>query len=158
MAAVFAACSTGALVLQTTVLHALPLIPDLTLILCVYAALHHRSALGACGAFLLGYSLDSCSGAPVGVNAFAMSLVFAVVAAVSRYLWVSNPIAVVAMICLGVVLKTGAFLLLTAVGELSEAARVMVARYVVWDVAAAVLFTPAVFALLHRSEQATQRA
>lgn len=144
----------GALLLQTTLLHQLPFIPDLMLILCVYLGLYHQSVGGASGAFFLGYFLDSCSGAPVGVNAFALSLVFATVAAISRYLWLSNPLTIASMVGLGVVLKTGVFFLLSGFSQLTEGAQTVVARYLMWDVVVAVLLTPAVFALLYRGEHA----
>ena len=146
--------SAVALLLQTTLLHQLPFMPDLMLILCVYLGLYHQSVGGASGAFFLGYFLDSCSGAPVGVNAFAMSLVFAAVAAASRYLWLGNPLTVASMVCLGVVLKTGAFFVLSGFGQLTEGAQMIVALYLMWDAVVAVLLTPMVFALLYRGEHA----
>lgn len=146
--------SAGALLLQTTLLHRLPLVPDLMLILCVYLGLYHPSVGGASGAFFLGYFLDSCSGAPVGVNAFALSLVFATVAALSRYLWPGSPLTIAVMVGLGVVLKTGAFFVLSGLGQLTEGARVVVAHYLMWDAVVAIVLTPAIFALLYRGEHA----
>ena len=153
----FALSGVGALLLQTTLLHQLPLIPDFMLILCVYLGLHHQSVGGASGAFFLGYFLDSCSGAPVGVNAFAMSLVFVMVMAISRYLWLGNPLTIASVVCFSVILKTGAFFLLSGLGQLAEGAQPMVVRYLMWDAVVAVLLTPAVFALLHRGERAGYR-
>lgn len=147
----------GAFVLQTTLLHYLPLMPDLLLIFCVYLGIHHRSAGGATGAFLLGYGLDSCSGAPVGMNAFAMSLIFAVVALASRRLWLPNPLSVLSLVLLAVVLKTGAFVFLSEIGYLTAVLQPMVARYVVWDAAVALLLTPLVFAMLYRGEALADR-
>ena len=141
-----------AILLQTTAFHYLPWIPDLLLILCVYLGIYHRSAAGAAGAFFLGYGLDTCSGVPVGMNAFAMSLVFAGVTAVSRCLWLTNPLSVLFMGFLAVVLKTGAFLLLGEFGELTEVFQPMVARYVMWDATVAMALTPLVFTLLYRGE------
>jgi hypothetical protein len=72
-------------VLQTTVQRLLPLgpiVPDLILILCVYWGLHHPTVGAAVGSFLLGYSVDIISSRLLGINAFAMSLVF--IAALSR--------------------------------------------------------------------------
>jgi rod shape-determining protein MreD len=143
----------SAILLQTAILPRFPLIPDLLLILCVYLGIYHRSVGGATGAFFLGYGLDSCSGAPVGMNAFAMSLVFAVVTAIARCLWLSNPFSVLLMVCLAVVLKTGAFLCLGEFGQLATVLQPVVARYMIWDAAVAVLLTPAVFTLLYRGEQ-----
>jgi rod shape-determining protein MreD len=147
------ACSgVSAVLLQTTVFHYLPWVPDLLLILCVYLGIYHRSAGGAAGAFFLGYGLDTCSGVPVGMNAFAMSLVFAGVTAASRCLWLNNPLSVLSMVFLAVVLKTGAFLFLGEFGEPAEVLQPMVARYVMWDATVAMVLTPLVFTLLYRGE------
>lgn len=143
----------SAVLLQTTILHNLPSIPDLLLIFCVYLGIYHHSVGGATGAFFLGYSLDSCSGAPVGMNAFAMSLVFAVVTATARCLWLNNPLSVLFMVFLAVVLKTGAFLCLGDFGQLAILLQPMVARYVMWDAGMAMMLTPVVFTLLYRGEQ-----
>jgi len=142
----------SAILLQTTAFHYLPWIPDLLLILCVYLGIYHRSAGGAAGAFFLGYGLDTCSGVPVGMNAFAMSLVFAGVTALSRCLWLTNPLSVLFMVFVAVVLKTSAFLFLGAFGEITEVFQPIVARYVMWDATVAMVLTPLVFTLLYRSE------
>ena len=63
------------LLLQTTLLHLLPIspvVPDLTLVLCVYLGLYHPTVGAALGAFLLGYSIDIVSSRIIGLNAFAM--------------------------------------------------------------------------------------
>jgi rod shape-determining protein MreD len=146
-------CSgVSAILLQTTAFHYLPWIPDLLLILCVYLGIYHRSAGGAAGAFFLGYGLDTCSGVPVGMNAFAMSLVFAGVTALSRCLWLTNPLSVLFMVFVAVVLKTSAFLFLGEFGEITEVFQPIVARYVMWDATVAMVLTPLVFTLLYRSE------
>jgi rod shape-determining protein MreD len=144
-------------VLQTTLLHALPLIPDLLLILCVYLGIYHRSVGGATGAFFLGYGLDSYSGAPVGMNAFALSLVFAVVTLTARCLWLSNPLSVFCLVFLAVVLKISAFFFLGEFGHLTTVLQPMVAQYVVWDAAVALLLTPVVFAVLYHGESLAGR-
>ena len=99
----------GAILLQTTLLHLAPIgpaIPDLILVICVYLGLRHQSVGGAVGAFFLGYMLDTFSGTDVGINAFAMTLVFLMVYLLSRRLWIegglSNSLAVFA----AAVLKT----------------------------------------------------
>jgi len=148
---------TSAVLLQTTVFHYLPWIPDVLLILCVYLGIYHRSVGGAAGAFFLGYGLDSCSGVPVGMNAFAMSLVFAGVAAAARCLWLNNPLSVLSLVLLAVVLKTSALLFLGEFGELAVVLQPMVARYVMWDATVAMVLTPLVFTLLYRGEPADHR-
>jgi rod shape-determining protein MreD len=143
----------SAIVVQTALLSHFPFIPDLLLIFCVYLAIYHHSAGGAAGAFFLGYGLDSCSGAPMGTNAFALSLVFAVVTATARCLWLNNPLSFLFIVLLAVVLKTGAFLCLGELGPLTILLQPMVARYVAWDAALALLLTPVVFTLLYRGEE-----
>jgi len=86
-----------------------------------------------------------------------MSLVFAMVMAISRYLWLGNPLTIVSVVCFSVILKTGAFFLLSGLGQLAEGAQPVVVRYLMWDAVVAVLLTPAVFALLHRGERAGYR-
>ena len=142
----------ASILLQTTLAHHLPFVPDFLLILCVYLGIYHRSVGGAAGAFFLGYGLDACSGAPVGINAFAMSLVFATVSAAARQLWLQNPASVLCMVFLGVLLKTTAVLLLSDLGQFDLLLRTTAARYVVWDATVAMLLTPMVFTLLYRGE------
>ena len=141
-----------AIVLQTTLVVYFPFFPDFLLILCVYLGIYHRSVGGAAIAFFLGYGLDSCSGAPVGMNAFAMSLVFATVSVSSRQLWLNNPLSVLSLVFFAVVLKTGAFLLLSDFGPLDLFLQPLLAQHLVWDAMAAVLLTPFVFTLLYRGE------
>lgn len=141
-----------AVLLQTTLAHRLPVVPDFVVIFSVYLGIYHRSVGGAAGAFFLGYALDSCSGAPVGTNAFALSLVFAIVSAIAGQLWLSNPLSVLCMVFLGVLLKAGAVLLLTDFGRFEFLLEPTLARYVVWDAAVAMLLTPVVFTVLYRGE------
>src|SRR5918996_4912879 len=80
--------------LQTTFLHLLPIgpvVPDLILVLCVYWGLHHPTVGAALGSFLLGYSVDVVSSPILGLNAFAMSLVFLAVYLSSRSIWLHHP-------------------------------------------------------------------
>ena len=70
--------------LQTTFLHFFPLVPDLILVLCVYWGLHHPTVGAVLASFVLGYSVDVVSSPILGINAFAMSLVFLAVYLSSR--------------------------------------------------------------------------
>ena len=104
----------GAILLQTTLLHLAPTgpaIPDLILVMCVYLGLRHQNVGGAVGAFFLGYMLDTFSGTDVGINAFAMTLVFLMVYLLSRRLWIegglSNSLAVFAAAVLKTLTITG---------------------------------------------------
>jgi rod shape-determining protein MreD len=77
-------------VLQGTVLHLAgwtPIIPDLTLTLCVFWALNHPRVEAVWATFLLGYAIDILSSPQPGLNALAFSAVFLVVYIVSRYIW-----------------------------------------------------------------------
>lgn len=141
-----------AILLQTSLSPLFPVVPDLLLVLCVYLGIYHRTVSGAAIAFFLGYGLDSCSGAPVGTNAFALSLVFATVSAIAQQLWLNNPFSVLCMVFLGVILKTGAVLLLADFGRVSSFLQPIVAHYIVWDAVVAMLLTPVVFTLLYRGE------
>lgn len=142
-----------AVVLQTTLLPHLPIIPDLLLIFCVYLALYHCSVGGATGAFLLGYSLDSCSGAPMGMNAFSMSLIFAVIAATARCLWVSNPVSVFFLILLAVALKMGSLLLWGEFGQLTVAVQALLSEVMMQETIAVLVLTPIVFSILYHGEE-----
>ena len=65
-------------VLQSTVLHLAswtPIIPDLTLILCVYWALNRPRVEAVWATFLLGYAIDILSSPQPGVNALAFTAV-----------------------------------------------------------------------------------
>jgi rod shape-determining protein MreD len=103
------AFGAGAILLQTTLLHLAPIgpaIPDLILVICVYLGLRHQSAGGAVGAFFLGYMLDTFSGTDVGINAFAMTLVFLTVYLLSRRLWIEGGLSNSVTVFAAAVLKT----------------------------------------------------
>src|SRR5918996_1957738 len=94
--------------LQTTFLHLLPIgpvVPDLVLVLCVYLGLHHPTVGAALGSFLLGYSVDVVSSHLLGLNAFAMSLVFLAVYLSSRSIWIQNPLVTSFVVLLAAVVK-----------------------------------------------------
>ena len=149
-------CGISAIILQASIFPQLPFVPDLLLILCVYIGIYYRSFGGAAGAFFLGYVLDSCSGTPIGTHAFAMSAVFAAVAAVSPFLWLNNPLSVLSLVILAVFLKTGIFFFLSIAGRLTAWFPFALARYIVWDVAVALLLTPLVFGVLYRNTQSSE--
>jgi len=99
----------GAILLQTTLFHLAPIgsaIPDLVLIICVYLGLRHQSAGGALGAFFLGYMVDTFSGADVGLNAFAMTLVFLTVYLLSRRLWIEGSLSNSLVVLAAAVIKS----------------------------------------------------
>jgi rod shape-determining protein MreD len=145
-------------VLQTTVLPYLPIVPDLLLVFCVYLALYHSSASGAAGAFFLGYSLDTCSGAPLGMHAFTLSLIFTFVTLTARRLWLRNPLSSLFIVSLALILKNGAFLLWGEFDQLRVALHSLVSGKMLHEAGVVLILTPVIFAILQRGEEFGYRA
>ena len=79
LVALFAVLTLIALAIQTTASRWLPLsalVPDLVLVLAVDLGLRHRRALAPIIAFAMGYAMDAFSGSQIGVNAFAVTLIY----------------------------------------------------------------------------------
>ena len=145
-----------ALLLQTTLLPLTALgraTPDLLLIICVYLGLHRHSVRGAFGAFVLGYLQDMFSGSVVGLNTFAMCLVFTLVYLTSRSLWVDNVLSKIVLVFLASVLKTTAVLVLIAAFMSSAHLWQSVANYLVLEALLAAAVSPAMFAVLAHTQQ-----
>lgn len=139
------------ILLQTTVLQLLPLgsvMPDFVVILCVYLALHEHSVAGALGAFLLGYFSDSFSGNVLGLNAFAMSLVFVLVYLLARQLWMDNVVANVTVVFAASLLKALAVATLLAVYLSADSPWHHFVSTAWIEAVVAALFSPFVFSLL----------
>ena len=154
----FSLVAVGALLVQTTVLPQALLgraSPDLLLIICVYLALRRHSVGGALGAFGLGYLQDAFSGSVIGLNAFGTTLVFAVIYLTSRRLWVENTVSRVVAVFLASVVKTSAILVLVASFMSVEGLGSAIARYVITDAVLAAALSPAVFAVLSRTQLLT---
>ena len=154
--AALAATAIVAMVLQTTVfpsIPALPVAPDLMLVLAVYLGVFHRNMGGALGAFLLGYFMDAFSGVRLGVNAFAFTLVFAGVQLVARSIWVQGSVPVMA-----VVFVAGAARGLVTLAILTLAGGTPLWHDVLWytviEPIAAALVAPAVFAMVQWEKRA----
>ena len=154
--AALAATAIVAMVLQTTVfpsIPALPVAPDLMLVLAVYLGVFHRNMGGALGAFLLGYFLDAFSGVRLGVNAFAFTLVFAGVQLVARSIWVQGSVPVIV-----VVFIAGCVRAVVMLAILTLAGGAPLWHHVVWytvvESMAAALTAPAVFAAVHWEKRA----
>jgi rod shape-determining protein MreD len=157
--ALFTLVALLAVVLQTTVLPVLRIgreTPDLLLIICVYLGLHQHSMFGAVGAFLLGYLQDAFSGGVIGLNAFGMCLVFTAVYLTSRRLWVDNALSKVVLVFLASVVKTAAILALVAVFMSVEGLWRTILSYLLIDAALAAVLSPAVFAVLSRTQLLAQ--
>jgi rod shape-determining protein MreD len=157
--AVFTLIALFAVVLQTTVLPLLRVgraTPDLLLIICVYLGLHQHSVFGALGAFVLGYLQDAFSGGVIGLNAFGMCLVFAIVYLTSRRLWVDNALSKVVVVFLASVVKTTAILALVTVFMSVEGLWRTILSYLLIDATLAAVLSPAVFAVLSRTQLLAQ--
>ena len=144
-----AAASVVAMLLQTTVfrwLPLLPVVPNLVLVLGVYLGSRHHSVAGVCGAFLLGYFLDTFSGTLLGANAFAFTAVYAAVYLVARQVWMERGLPVMAVVFFGAWVRTlaaaGLAGLVASPGPLWQD----VGRYALLDAGFAAVLAPVVFA------------
>lgn len=145
------------ILLQTTLLHLLPIgpvIPDLTLVLCVYLGLYHPTVGAAVGSFLIGYSVDVVSSPSriVGLNAFAMSLVFLLVYFSSRSIWLQNPLVSSLIVLLAALVKSAALVLVSAIFVSVEGFWVGATWYIIEEALVAAVLAPFVFGLLRRGE------
>jgi rod shape-determining protein MreD len=148
------------LLLQTTLLHLIPggpIVPDLTLVLCVYLGLYHPTVGAALGSFLLGYSIDIVSSRVIGVNAFAMSLVFLSVYFSSRAIWLQNPMVTSLVVLLAALVKGAALVLVSAIFVSVEGFWIGAAWYIIKEALLAAVLAPMVFALLRRGENFVDR-
>ena len=136
--------------LQTTILHLFPVVPDLVLIICVYWGLHQPTAGAVLGAFALGYSVDIVASPILGLNAFAMSVVFFTVYLSSRSIWLHGHIASTLIVLLAALVKGAAFGLVWAIFLSTERFWIGAARYIITEAVLAAAIAPLVFALLRR--------
>lgn len=148
---IFTVAGVLAVVVQTTLVQRagfLPAAPDLIVVLCVYLGLHYHSAGGALGAFLLGYLLDTFSGAVPGLYSLTMTLVFGMVYLLSKRLWMENPMSNVAAVALGSAVKIVTVVLYFAVASPRAVHWWVVLRTLTVEALLALLCAPAVFAAL----------
>jgi rod shape-determining protein MreD len=138
--------------LQTTFLHFFPLVPDLILVLCVYWGLHHPTVGAVLGSFVLGYSVDVVSSPILGINAFAMSLVFLAVYLSSRSIWLHNHLVSAIVVLLASLVKGLALVLVSAIFLSTEGFWMGALRYILLEASVAALLAPFVFALLRRGQ------
>ncbi len=146
--------------LQTTLLHLLPLgpvIPDLTLVLCVYWALNRPTVGTVLGTFLMGYTVDVFSSPILGINAFTMSLVFLITYLSSRHIWVRGPrLSAVIVFCAAWV-KVIAMILIWALFFVTKAPWTGALQYVFIEALSTALLAPALFYLLSWGENQVQK-
>ncbi len=141
--------------LQTTFLHLLPLgpiVPDLLLVLCVYWGLHYPTVGAALVTFVLGYSVDAVSSRILGINAFAMSVVFLTVYLASRSIWIHHPMVSAVVVLLASLVKGVALLLVWMIFLNTEAFWSGALRTLVLDALIAAAVAPFVFAMLRRGQ------
>jgi rod shape-determining protein MreD len=139
--------------LQTTILNLFPVVPDLVLIVCVYWGLHQPTAAAVLGSFALGYSVDIVASPILGLNAFAMSIVFLAVYLSSRSIWLHGHIASTFVVLLAALVKGAAFVLAWAVFLSTERFWAGALRYIITEALIAALIAPLIFALLRRSHK-----
>jgi len=138
--------------LQTTFLHLFPVVPDLVLIICVYWGLHQPTAGAVLGSFALGYSLDVVSSPILGLNAFAMSVVFLVVYLTSRSIWMHGHVASTFVVLLAALVKGAALVVAWAIFLTTEGFWTGAVRYIILEALIAAMIAPLVFALLRRGQ------
>ena len=142
--------------LQTTFLHLLPLgpiVPDLILVLCVYWGLNHPTVGAVLGSFLLGYSVDVFSSPVLGLNAFAMSLVFLAVYLSSRCIWIHNPLLSAAVVFLASWIKGAALIMVGTLFLAVDGLWMGVFKYIFLEALIAAMLAPAVFSLLRHGQR-----
>jgi rod shape-determining protein MreD len=147
--------------LQTTFVHLLPLgpvVPDLILVLCVYWGLYHPTVGAALGSFLLGYSVDVVSSPILGLNAFAMSLVFLTVYLSSRSIWLHHPMVSAIIVLLASLVKGVALILVWNVFLSVDGFWAGAVRYILMEALIAAVLAPFVFALLRRGQTYLEKA
>ena len=120
--------------------------------------MYHGSIAGAASAFFLGYALDSCSGAPVGVHALAMCLVFTTATLLSHSLWTNNPLSVFGLVACAVFLKAITVLTLLETEWAGSLLLSFLTQHVVWDLLFALLLTPLIFSVLAAGERVMVKA
>jgi rod shape-determining protein MreD len=146
-------------VLQTTVLHLLPLgpiVPDLILVLCVYWGLNHPTVGAVLGSFILGYSVDVFSSPVLGLNAFAMSMVFLAVYLSSRRIWIHNLFLSAAVVFFAAWVKVAALIMAWTLFFAVEGFWVGVLKYIFLEALLAAILAPGLFFLLRRGQSYLQ--
>jgi rod shape-determining protein MreD len=146
--------------LQTTLLHLVPFgpfVPDLTLVLCVYLGLNHPTVGAVVGTFMLGYSVDVFSSPVLGLNAFALSLVFITAYLSSRAIWVHSPLLSASVVFLASWVKAASLMLIWATLLTMDRYGLGSVKYILIDAVLAAVLAPALFALLKRGQNYLER-
>lgn len=147
--------------LQTTFLHLLPLgpiVPDLILVLCVYWGLNHPTVGAVLASFFLGYSVDVFSSPVLGLNAFAMSLVFLAVYLSSRCIWIHHPWMSAAVVFAASWIKGVALIFVGTLFVTADGLWIGVLKYIFLEALVAALLAPWLFSLLRRGQSLLEEA
>lgn len=152
---IFLAVGFFLVLLQTTLLHLLPLrpvVPDLVLVLCVYLGLNHPTVGSVLSSFILGYFVDIFSSPVLGLNAFAMSLVFLSVYLSSRWIWVQNPFLSPVVVFFASCVKGIGLILVWSFFLALEGLWVGALKYILFEAILAAVLAPGLFFLLSWGE------
>lgn len=155
LSALFMSFGLLLVLLQTTFLHLFPLgpiVPDLTLVLCVYWGLNHPTVGAVLGSFILGYSVDVFSSPVLGLNAFAMSLVFLTVYLSSRCIWIHNSLLSAAVVFIAAWIKGAALVIVWNLFLAADGLWMGFLKYIFLEALTAAILAPAFFSLLRRSQ------
>jgi len=147
--------------LQTTLLHLLPLgpiVPDFVLVLCVYWGLYHPTVGAVLASFLLGYSVDVVSSPILGLNSFALSVVFLAVHLGSRTIWLHDPMTSAIVVLVASLVKGGTLVLISSLFLNVESYWVGAVVYMIIEALVAAALAPFVFAFLRRSQVYLERS
>jgi rod shape-determining protein MreD len=109
------------------------------------------------GSFALGYALDVVSSPILGLNAFAMSIVFLAVYLSSRSIWLHSPIASSFVVLFAALVKGAALVLAWAIFLTTEQFWSGAARYIMMEALIAAVIAPLIFALLRRGQNFFER-
>jgi rod shape-determining protein MreD len=121
-------------------------------VLCVYLGLYHPTVGAAVGSFVLGYSIDVVSSRLLGLNAFAMTLVFLAVYFSSRSIWLHHPVVSSLIVLFAALVKGAALVLVWVVFLSTEGFWSGAARYIIMEALLAAALAPLVFSLFRRGE------
>jgi len=107
--------------------------------------------------FLLGYSVDVVSSPILGINAFAMSIVFLAVHLSSHSIWLHDPMSSAIVVLLASLVKGAALALLSAVFLNAERFWIGAGTYIITEALIAAALAPLVFSLLRRGQNYVER-
>jgi rod shape-determining protein MreD len=114
--------------------------------------LHHPTVGAAVGSFVLGYSIDVVSSRLLGLNAFAMTLVFLSVYFSSRSIWLHHPVVSSLVVLFAALVKGVAIVLVWVIFLSMEGFWLGAAKYIIAEALVAAALAPFVFSLLRHGE------